>query len=184
MGSKSSRQDPTCSDMTVRTASFNFGTFPTNPHLTLGREGLLYLQRGNSLGLRRQHSARPQGWAGDPSPSLSLSSIFSFLGPSQNMPLGHSRTLDTSANPWGFTSLNCTRRLGLVFLPTLCYLLFILNLVYSVEWEVMGFSGCQLTDGRHSPEEAVSIAGLQKAHAVCHEPGWTLLHKFCLKAIS
>ena len=42
----------------------------------------------------------------------------------------------------------------------------------------MGFSGCQLTDGRHSPEEAVSLAGLQKAHAVCQEPGWTLLHKF------
>ena len=83
MGSKSSRQDPTCcSDMTVRTASFNCGTFPTDHHLTLGREGLLlYLQMRNSLGLRRQHSPRPQGWAGDPSPSLSLSSSFSFLGP-------------------------------------------------------------------------------------------------------
>lgn len=38
MGSKSSRQDPTCSDMTVRTASFNCSTFPTNPYLTLGRD--------------------------------------------------------------------------------------------------------------------------------------------------
>ena len=165
MGSKSSRQDPTCcSDMTVRTASFNCGTFPTDLHLTLGREGLLlYLQMRNSLGLRRQHSPRPQGWAGDPSPSLSLSSSFSFLGP-QNMPSGHSRTLDTSANPRGFTSLNCTRWLGLVFLSTPCYLLFIFNLglfsgmksdgiqwVSADWWETQSRGGCESSRPPESP---------------------------------
>lgn len=136
--------------------------------LPLGGGGLLlYLEMRNSLGLRRQHSPRPQGWAGDPSPSLSLSSRFSFLGP-QNMPSGYSRTLDTSANPRGFTSLNCTRWLGLVFLPTPCYFLFIFNLG---SFSGMKSDGIQLTDGRHSPEEAVSIAGLQKAHTVTNQGG-------------